>query len=56
MIDLLALGLSHGLLALMAWRLLQRADLDRDPPPAERDGEVVQAPATGRDGRGRRRG
>jgi hypothetical protein len=30
MIDLFALGLAHGLLALTAWRLFRRADLDRD--------------------------
>ena len=51
MIDLLALGLSHGLLALMAWRLLQRSDLDRDPPPGEGDAEA----ATVRKPGGRRR-
>lgn len=28
MIDNLALGLSHGLMLLAAWRLLSRADLD----------------------------
>lgn len=40
MIDLFALALTHGLLALAAWRLMQRADLDRDPvksEPAEDD-------------------
>ena len=31
MIDQFALALSHGLLALAAWRLVLRADLDRDP-------------------------
>jgi hypothetical protein len=31
MVDLFALALTHGLLALAAWRLLRRADLDRDP-------------------------
>jgi hypothetical protein len=31
MIDLFALGVSHGLIALAAWRLLSRDDLDRDP-------------------------
>ena len=36
MIDLFALALSHGLLLLMALRLMSRDDLDRDPP---RDGE-----------------
>lgn len=32
MIDLFALALSHGLLLLMAMRLMGRNDLDRDPP------------------------
>jgi len=32
MVDLFALGLSHALLALAAWRLVLRADLDCDPP------------------------
>ncbi len=53
MIDLLALGLSHGLLALMAWRLLQREDLDRDLPPAA-GGEAGAKPA--KPARGRRHG
>lgn len=30
MIDTLTLGLTHGLLLLVAWRLLSRADLDDD--------------------------
>ena len=30
MIDTFALVLTHGLLALTAWRLVNRADLDRD--------------------------
>jgi len=30
MIDNFALGLTHGLLFLAAWRLLSRADLDRE--------------------------
>ena len=35
MIDNFALGLTHGLMLLAAWRLLSRADLDADeaPPP-----------------------
>jgi len=37
MIDLFALALAHGLLALTAWRLFRRPDLDRD------DGVVVKA-------------
>ena len=32
MIDLFAFALSHGLLLLMAVRLIGRDDLDRDPP------------------------
>ena len=30
MIDYFAIGLTHGLLALAAWRLLLRADLDSE--------------------------
>lgn len=33
MIDHFALALTHGLMLLAAWRLLARADLDRDPAP-----------------------
>ena len=38
MIDNFALALSHGLVLLAAWRLLQRPDLDDDglPPPDPR--------------------
>ena len=43
MIDNFALGLSHGLLLLAAWRLLFRPDLNDDeaatpPPPAAKAG------------------
>lgn len=31
MIDYFALGLTHALLALAAWRLIWRSDLDREP-------------------------
>jgi hypothetical protein len=34
MIDLFALGLTHGLMLLAAWRLLARADLNDDRTPA----------------------
>jgi hypothetical protein len=34
MIDNFALAMSHGLLALAAWRLLWRPDLDDDSKPA----------------------
>jgi hypothetical protein len=33
MIDALSLLISHGVILLAAWRLLPRADLDRDSPP-----------------------
>lgn len=33
MIDTFTLLLSHGLILLAAWRLMPRADLDRDPEP-----------------------
>jgi hypothetical protein len=33
-IDYFALALTHGLMAIAAWRLLMRADLDTEPPPA----------------------
>jgi hypothetical protein len=32
MIDLFALGVTHLLLVLALWRLVQRDDLDQDPP------------------------
>jgi hypothetical protein len=42
MIDSFSLALTHGLLLLVAWRLLSRPDLDEDPLP----GEQVPAPKT----------
>ena len=33
MIDNFSLALTHGLLLLVAWRLLSRPDLDEDPAP-----------------------
>jgi len=33
MIDNFALGLTHGLMLLAAWRLLRRPELDRETPP-----------------------
>ena len=33
MVDIFALGIPHLLLALAAWRLLLRDDLDNEPPP-----------------------
>ena len=39
MIDNFALGLSHGLMILAAWRLLSRPDLDDDDaPPLQKRG------------------
>jgi len=38
MIDNFALGLSHGLMLLAAWRLLSRPDLDDDDAPAVKRG------------------
>ena len=35
MIDYFALGLTNALLALAAWRLIQRSDLDNEPPEAQ---------------------
>lgn len=38
MIDLFSLGLSHGLMLLAAWRLLQRPDLNDDQAKAGEGG------------------
>jgi hypothetical protein len=38
-IDNFALGLSHLLLAIAVWRLVQRPELDREPP-AEHTGAL----------------
>lgn len=38
MIDNFALGLSHGLMILAAWRLLSRPDLDDDDAPPVKSG------------------
>jgi hypothetical protein len=47
MIDNFALGLSHGLLILAAWRLLSRPDLDDEnaagPPPVTGGGPITDA-------------
>ena len=37
MIDNFALGLSHGLLLLVAWRLIFRVDLDDDRAASEEE-------------------
>ncbi|USI73379.1 hypothetical protein [Sphingomonas morindae] len=36
MIDLFSLLLTHGLMLLAAWRLVRRADLDREGPAPAR--------------------
>ena len=41
MVDYFAIGLTHGLLALAAGRLMMRADLDADPGS---DGEAPPRP------------
>lgn len=35
MIDYFALALTHGLIALALWRMLQRSELDAEPRPGE---------------------
>jgi hypothetical protein len=50
MVDNFALALTHGLLALAAWRLLMRADLDDDPVRDPAEPEAQPSP----DERGRR--
>jgi hypothetical protein len=44
MIDALSLLISHGVILLAAWRLLPRADLDRDPDAAA-PGAPEESPA-----------
>ena len=48
MIDLFALALTHGLLALAAWRLVQRGDLDCDPARPDAGVEEEAPPQRGR--------
>lgn len=43
-IDFFALALSHALLVIAGWRLVQRTDLDADPALA---GEDERGPGTG---------
>lgn len=47
MIDNFSLLISHGLLALLCWRLLSRADLDREPPAGPPD-SIRPEPVKGR--------
>lgn len=53
MVDYFSLAVTHGLLALAAFRLMLRADLDRDPEP-----QPVEEPEpadAGQDRKGTRR-
>jgi hypothetical protein len=43
MIDYFALALTHGLIALALWRMLQRADLDAEPDSAKQGGDAGDA-------------
>jgi len=45
MVDIFALALSHGLLALAAWRLLWRPELDSEEPPQLRRRRKAMLPA-----------
>jgi hypothetical protein len=47
MVDILALALSHGLLALAAWRLLMRPDLDVESARGNASSPSDAAPAAG---------
>ena len=51
MIDNFSLLVSHGLLALLFWRLLTRPDLDKEAPPSGSAGHAE--PGTTPAGRGR---
>jgi hypothetical protein len=44
MIDLFSIAVTHGLLALAAWRLVLRADLDADPATADPAAEEAPRP------------
>jgi hypothetical protein len=43
MVDTFALGLAHLLLALSFWRLVRRADLNRDAPASATEEETDDA-------------
>ncbi|HTM96825.1 MAG TPA: hypothetical protein VL100_13570 [Croceibacterium sp.] len=49
MIDLFALGLTHALLALAAWRLMGRADLDGTSRNDKRRARPASEPEAGDD-------
>lgn len=45
MVDYFSIALTHGLLALAAFRLMLRADLDRDPDPESAGNPAPQDPS-----------
>jgi hypothetical protein len=45
-IDFFALALSHALLVIAGWRLVQRTDLDADPALAGEDEQAPGGPAS----------
>ena len=47
MVDYFSLAVTHGLLALAAFRLMLRADLDRDPEPQTGEESEPEAVAGG---------
>ena len=47
MVDYFSLAVTHGLLALAAWRLMLRADLDRDADPETCGEPASEPPAPG---------
>lgn len=53
MVDYFSLAVTHGLLALAAFRLMLRADLDQDPDPQSVD--QPEEAAAGQDRKGARR-
>ncbi len=53
MVDYFSLAVTHGLLALAAFRLMLRADLDQDPDPQSVD--QPEEAAGGQDRKGARR-
>ncbi|MCJ2184648.1 hypothetical protein MTR62_18420 [Novosphingobium sp. 1949] len=56
MVDILALALAHGLIALAVWRLLARPDLDDDALAADAPAKGGPPPSasSGKTGKGRR--
>jgi hypothetical protein len=55
MVDYFSLAITHGLLALAAWRLVWRADPDADPAEQPDDAASAAPPPARPANRGRRR-